>query len=76
MEFLYDEYVRLQNECDQLWKERNEAIRQRDNLLACIHRDGGHYVAQHGVDKACDDAYEIIARLNVMKDKIMKLFHV
>lgn len=25
-------------------------------LLAIIHRDGGQYVAQHGIEKACDDA--------------------
>jgi hypothetical protein len=26
------------------------------NLLAVIHRDGGHYVSMHGMDKACEDA--------------------
>lgn len=26
------------------------------NLLAVVHRDGGHYLAQHGLDKACSDA--------------------
>lgn len=26
------------------------------NLLARIHRDGGHYVEQHGLDKALEDA--------------------
>jgi predicted Zn-dependent protease len=25
-------------------------------LLAVIHRDGGHYVAEHGIEKAADDA--------------------
>ena len=25
-------------------------------LLAIIHRDGGQYVAQHGIEKACGDA--------------------
>ena len=28
------------------------------NLLAVIHRDGGHYVDKHGVVKACSDAEE------------------
>lgn len=26
------------------------------DLLARIHRDGGQYTAEHGVEKACDDA--------------------
>ena len=26
------------------------------NLLATIHRDGGHYVSDHGVEKATKDA--------------------
>lgn len=26
------------------------------NLLARIHRDGGHYTEEHGVEKACRDA--------------------
>ena len=33
-----------------------EAERQRNDLLARIHRDGGHYVEEHGVEKACLDA--------------------
>ena len=30
------------------------------NLLAVIHRDGGHYVTQHGLNKACEDAKKVI----------------
>lgn len=30
------------------------------NLLAVIHRDGGHYVEDHGVKKAVRDAIEIL----------------
>lgn len=26
------------------------------DLLARIHRDGGQYTAEHGVEKSCDDA--------------------
>jgi len=33
------------------------------NLLARVHRDGGHYVSEHGVEKACEDADEIVAGL-------------
>lgn len=53
----------------------NEAIEQRDtlraelgkacsvanNLLAVIHRDGGHYLHAHGEQKTIDDAHKIIA---------------
>ena len=29
---------------------------QLGNLLAIIHRDGGHYESEHGTEKACEDA--------------------
>ncbi|RLI58902.1 MAG: D-glycero-beta-D-manno-heptose 1-phosphate adenylyltransferase [Candidatus Asgardarchaeum californiense] len=29
------------------------------NLLAIMHRDGGHYVDEHGVDKAVKDAMKV-----------------
>jgi len=31
------------------------------NLLAVIHRDGGHYTEQHGLNKSCQDAEKIVA---------------
>ena len=37
------------------------------NLLAVIHRDGGHYVNDHGLKKAIEDAIKIIEMLQ--KDK-------
>lgn len=30
------------------------------NLLAVIHRDGGHYVSEHGFEKATEDAMNVI----------------
>lgn len=30
------------------------------NLLAIIHRDGGHYAAEHGLEKATQDAMSIV----------------
>lgn len=33
------------------------------NLLAVIHRDGGHYVADHALLKACEDAEAIVIKL-------------
>lgn len=32
------------------------------NLLARIHGDGGHYVEQHGLDKALEDAEAKVVR--------------
>lgn len=32
-------------------------------LLAIIHRDGGHYVAEHGIEKAVRSAHEVWAAL-------------
>ena len=35
------------------------------NLLARIHGDGGHYVEQHGLDKALEDADQLVAKWRV-----------
>lgn len=40
-------------------REQGERIREAEypcNLLAVIHRDGGHYIEEHGLRKATDDA--------------------
>jgi chromosome segregation ATPase len=47
-----------------------EAVLQRNNLLCRIHRDGGHYIAAHGVVKACEDADLIVAQLNCEHDAL------
>lgn len=38
------------------------------NLLCRIHRDGGHYIAKHGIDKAVIDADVRVAQLNALTD--------
>lgn len=43
------------------------------NLLAVVHRDGGQYVEEHGIYKAQEDAMQIVAQLNVFKDRIEEL---
>lgn len=45
-----------------LERERNQAREERSNLLARIHRDGGHYESLHGTAKAVADADAIIAK--------------
>jgi hypothetical protein len=38
------------------------------NLLCRIHRDGGHYIEDHGLQKALDDADLKVAELNAASD--------
>lgn len=40
------------------------------NLLARIHRDGGHYQQEHGTEKACEDAHQIVAHLIGFVDEV------
>lgn len=40
------------------------------NLLAVIHRDGGHYYEKHGLEKACNDAQDIVCRLRFEIDAL------
>ncbi len=44
-------------EIDRLKRERHHIY----DLLARIHRDGGQYTAEHGVEKACEDAESQVA---------------
>jgi regulator of replication initiation timing len=48
---------------NRLLGERDAALAHLYDLLARIHRDGGHYVATHGLEKACADADLIVAML-------------
>jgi hypothetical protein len=38
---------------------KDAALKAARNLLAAIHRDGGHYTAEHGFIKSCDDAQKV-----------------
>lgn len=61
------------------WKARAEkAEDERDanakwlgELLAVIHRDGGHYQSQHGDEKAVDESHRIWARLITERDEAL-----
>ena len=44
-------------EIERLKRERQHIY----DLLARIHRDGGQYTAEHGVEKSCDDAEAQVA---------------
>lgn len=40
------------------------------NLLAVIHRDGGQYLAEHGVEKACADAEAEVAKWIMLESSV------
>lgn len=59
--------VLLQDRNDQLIariRALQEIERQALNLLARVHRDGGHYTGQHGIVKSFADADEVVAELH------------
>lgn len=41
-------------------ESEGEAEKALGNLLAVIHRDGGHYQAEHGTEKAAKDAEAVV----------------
>lgn len=47
-----------------LLREADTLERHLKNLLARIHRDGGHYTEEHGLNKSAADADRIVARFN------------
>jgi regulator of replication initiation timing len=51
-----NKYGAIQEELAVVWKEKKEAR----NLLAIIHKDGGHYEAEYGFIKALKDAEQLI----------------
>ena len=44
---------------ERLMKERDMV----GGILCVIHRDGGHYIEEHGWEKAADDAHDVWAKL-------------
>ena len=42
-------------------KKKQDIYEDLLNLLAVIHRDGGHYVSKYGIKKAIKDAEQIVA---------------
>ena len=39
------------------------------NLLAIIHRDGGHYTEEHGLEKSVEDAIKVVAKERIDSEK-------
>lgn len=44
-----------------------------ENLLCIIHRDGGQYIAKHGIQKAFEDAIEIHYNQREAKENMQQL---
>lgn len=70
------ESVQLHEQVTVLKAERDEAERTRDamqqtlyDLLARIHRDGGHYIVENGFEKAVEDAHDLIVQAHVLRDR-------
>lgn len=47
---------------DEMFHKMKLREQQLGNLLAVIHRDGGHYLAEHGWEKAVNDAARLSAQ--------------
>ena len=62
-------------DCGKCTAVRNDMSIFLHNLLARIHRDGGHYTATHGLDKSVADADKIIADLYVTRDALTSELH-
>ncbi len=66
---LVAERARLDAQSQRTWDERDVYLRHLRNLLARIHRDGGHYVEEHGLEKAVEDAHQVWADLRIESEK-------
>lgn len=61
-----------------IWEKDKETIAaatrtanaHTSNLLAVIHRDGGHYEQEHGTDKAVADALALLPRLIQLQESV------
>jgi hypothetical protein len=46
------------------------------NILATIHRDGGHYATEHGIEKAATDAQQVWANREREIDQLREAYKV
>jgi len=49
---------------------QDKQIAMLNDILAVIHRDGGHYTSQHGVGKSCADA---ITKWGIMQQALEEI---
>lgn len=65
---------RWQNAHEEQRKALERTHHMLRNLLARIHRDGGHYAAEHGLEKATEDADQIVAEVFADRDHWKRSF--
>ena len=57
--------------------EAEKNIQHAGNLLAVMHRDGGHYISEHGFEKACKDAeqvrHDLVKKLSSAQEAMKKV---
>lgn len=53
-------------------KEQEKIIHGLKNLLAVIHRDGGHYTEEHGIEKSIKEARNKVRHLQMVLDGNLK----
>lgn len=53
-------------------EEVSELKQQISNLLAIMHRDGGHYQVEHGTKRACEEAGRLFSILMGKIDELEK----
>jgi hypothetical protein len=52
-------------------RQRDEARRDLGEILAIIHRDGGHYTGEHGISKSVADAHATWAAVMAERDALL-----
>lgn len=57
-----------QEEAEECYRERVSCEASLGELLATIHRDGGHYQIEHGTEKAVRDAIDIVLSMRARLD--------
>jgi hypothetical protein len=58
------------NELKRVTAERDALNNHLGNLLAVIHRDGGHYQGDNGTDQAVSDGMQIVSSLIAERDAL------
>jgi hypothetical protein len=65
------------NKCDceanRLREELSTTKVQLLNILAYVHRDGGHYTMQHGIERSVDEAIRLTCERSTVLDEITNL---
>ena len=56
-------------------KQENERLKHDlNNLLAIIHRDGGQYVSEHGLEMSVSDAHKVWGKRQVQLGEADRIF--